>query len=149
MKLPSVKVKQITTAALLHDIGKIILPLNLLNKPGKLTTDEYDEIKKHPEIGFRILNSSHNMRVISEFVFAHHERIDGNGYPRGITGEEIPIESKIIGIADAFDAMTSDRTYKKRLTLEAAIKELKDNAGSQFDQEVVSVFIENIEAILA
>lgn len=134
------EVNEVKTAGLLHDIGKIIIPISIITKKGKLTTEEYTLIKGHPEIGFRILNSTHDMRNISNIVLSHHERWDGLGYPRGIKAEDIPLQSRIIAIADAFDAMTSERTYREILTKKEALKELLDNAGTQFDPELVDVF---------
>lgn len=136
-------IAEVKTAGLLHDIGKIIIPLSIINKQGKLTTEEYSTMKNHPEIGFRILNSAQDMRGISNIVLNHHERWDGRGYPRGIKAEKIPLKSRIIAIADAFDAMTSERSYKERISKEEALLELLDNSGTQFDPELVKVFKEN------
>ncbi len=135
---------KLRTAGLLHDIGKIGIPEELLNKPGRLTEEEYKEICKHPEIGYRILESSGNMKEISDCVLSHHERWDGGGYPRGIKGEEISIEARIIAIADTFDAMTSERSYRKGLPKEVAIEELIRCKGTQFDPELVDVFIDEV-----
>ena len=140
-------VGKVKTAGILHDIGKIIIPTNILMKTGKLTDDEYGIIKKHSEIGFRILNSVSSLRDIAEIVFCHHERIDGQGYPRGLTGIEIPIESRIIGVADAMDAMLSDRLYRKRLTKEACYQELVKYKGTQFCSMVVDVVLEYYDEI--
>ena len=133
-------VSQVKTAGLLHDIGKIIIPINIINKVGKLTKEEYETIKTHPEIGYRILNSTSDMRDISNVILNHHERWDGNGYPRGIKSDEIPLKSRMISIADAFDAMTSVRTYQKTMSRKEALKEVIDNSGTQFDPELVEVF---------
>lgn len=141
-------VNEVKTAGLLHDIGKILIPISILTKEGKLTDEEYDLIKGHPEIGFRILNSTHDMRNISNIVLSHHERWDGLGYPRGIKGEEIPVQSRIIAIADAFDAMTSKRTYKNTLSYDEALKEISQNSGSQFDQKLSKIFIDNFKNII-
>lgn len=141
------RVSDIKTAALLHDIGKIIVPTGILSKEGKLTDEEYNEIKKHSEIGFRILNSVSSMRNISEFVFCHHERIDGMGYPRGLQDKQIPLESKIISIADAIDAMLNSRTYRLKLSKEECYQELVNNKGTQFCEHIVSKVLDNYDEV--
>ena len=98
--LPEHKIEELRSVGLLHDIGKIALDENILNKPGKLTDEEWKEIKRHPEIGYRILSTVNDMSEMAEYVLAHHERWDGKGYPRGLKGEEIPFASRIIAIAD-------------------------------------------------
>lgn len=138
------KIYDLKTAGLLHDIGKIAIEENILNKPGKLTEDEFKEIKRHPEIGYRILSTVNEMSEIAEYILLHHEMWNGNGYPKGLKGENIPIESRIIAIADAYDAMISERSYRKALSEEFAIEELRRNAGIQFDEELVKVFIEKV-----
>jgi diguanylate cyclase (GGDEF)-like protein/PAS domain S-box-containing protein/putative nucleotidyltransferase with HDIG domain len=140
-------VSEVKTAALLHDIGKIIISSSILLKKGKLTIDEYAIMKTHSEIGFRILNSTQNMRSISNIVLNHHERWDGKGYPRGIKGEDIPLKSRIITVADAYDAMTSERQYRKTLTKKEALNELNRCKGSQFDEHIVDVFIKHFDQI--
>lgn len=137
----SINVKELKTAGWLHDIGKIAISDSILDKPSSLTEAEWKEIKKHPEIGYRILNSVHEFTDLAEHILLHHERYDGKGYPKGLRGDEIPVQARIIAIADAFDAMTSDRTYRKALSEEAAISQLVDNAGTQFDPLLVDVFI--------
>ena len=114
------------------------------NKPAKLTLDEWEEIKRHPEIGYRILSTANGMAEMAEYVLAHHERWDGLGYPKGLKGEEIPLQPRIIAIADAYDAMTSTRTYRGALSDEVAIEELQKNAGTQFEPELVKVFIDKV-----
>ncbi|HEY8889712.1 MAG TPA: HD domain-containing phosphohydrolase [Clostridium sp.] len=137
-------IQELKTVGLLHDIGKIAIDENILNKPGKLANDEWEKIKRHPEIGFRILNTVDDMSDMANYVLNHHERWDGKGYPKGLKGDEIPFISRIITIVDAYDAMTSDRSYRSALSDEIAIGELKKNAGSQFDTELVNVFIEKV-----
>ncbi len=138
------EVAELETVGLLHDIGKIAIDENILNKPDKLTADEWKEMKRHPEVGYRILNTVNDMSDMAEYVLYHHERWDGKGYPKGIKGEKIPFVSRIISIADAYDAMTSERSYHIALSDIAALEELHKNAGTQFDPELVSIFIEKV-----
>jgi PAS domain S-box/diguanylate cyclase (GGDEF) domain/uncharacterized domain HDIG len=142
--LHEVEIEELKTAGLLHDIGKIAIDENILNKPGKLTNDEWEEIMRHPEIGYRILNTVQHMSEIANYVLAHHERWDGTGYPKSLKGEEIPLQSRIIAVADAFDAMTSERSYRNALSEENAILELEKNARAQFDPQLVRIFIEKV-----
>jgi len=135
------KVNQIKIAGLMHDIGKMGIDENILNKPDKLNDEERKEVKRHPEIGYRILSSSNDFSEIAEYVLKHHERWDGKGYPGGFKGEQISIQSRIIAIADAYDAMTSDRPYRKGLRIEDALEELKRCSGTQFDADIVDIFI--------
>jgi len=142
--LPEKDCQELKAVSLLHDIGKIAIPVGILDKPGKLTDDEFEQIKKHPEIGFRILGSIHSMAELAQHVLSHHERWDGRGYPRGLKEEEIPLMSRIIAIADAYDAMTSERSYKKAMTKWQAIEEIKKNMGSQFDPLIADAFISQV-----
>lgn len=137
-------VKELKIVGLLHDIGKIGIDESILNKNGKLTNKEFEEIKKHPEIGYRILSTVNDLSEMAEFVLAHHERWDGKGYPKGIAGDAIPLQSRIIAIADAYDAMISERSYRNALTKEEAIQELKVNSGTQFNTVCVNAFIEKV-----
>ncbi len=130
------RLKQIRLAGLLHDVGKIGIPDSILKKPGKLTDKEYAEMKRHPQLGGEIILAA-EMPVEARWVRHHHERIDGHGYPDGLSGREIPLESRIIHVADAFEAMTSDRPYRDAPGELFAIEELKRHAGTQFDAEVV------------
>ncbi len=129
---------------LMHDIGKIAIKKSVLNKLGWLTDEEKKEIARHPEIGYRILNTSTETTHIAKHVLAHHEHYDGTGYPFQIRGEEIPLQSRIIAVADAFDAMTSNRAYRSAQSTAFAVKELKTNAGTQFDPKVVEVFLNKV-----
>lgn len=140
--LPSKKMMNIKTAAVLHDIGKIGVDDFILRKPGKLTKEEFDMIKKHPEIGSDILTDVDFLRNAAGIIRSHHERYDGNGYPDGIKGDEIPVESTILSIADVYDAMTSDRPYRGALSKEEALAEIKANAGIQFSPSVANKFVE-------
>ncbi len=124
----------------LHDIGKIAIDEAILNKPGKLTPEEWDVIKKHPEIGYRIISTAPEYYEIAEDILSHHEHFNGKGYPRGLKADEIPLRARIISIADAFDAMISRRTYREPMTKEAAINEIKRCSGTQFDPELVTIF---------
>ncbi|RKX52514.1 MAG: HD-GYP domain-containing protein, partial [Thermotoga sp.] len=131
-------------AGLLHDIGKVLVSSSILNKPGKLTTEEFDEIRKHPKYGYDILKTSDALKDIAEIVYAHHERIDGSGYPRGLKGDEIPFEAKIIAVVDSFNAMTSDRPYRPALSVNTAMKELIRGAGRLYEARIVRTFIHMI-----
>lgn len=135
-------------AALLHDVGKIGIPSSILNKPGKLTNEEYDLIKEHSTIGYEILKDIDFLRRSAEIVYQHHERIDGNGYPRGLTGDQLDILTKIITIADAYDAMTSVRAYRlDPLSHETASDILRRESGTQFDGHTVEVFLEVVQSL--
>lgn len=140
------EVEVIKSAGLLHDIGKIAIHEDLLNKPGKLTKEEFEEVARHPEIGYRILCSVNEMADIAEFALSHHERWDGKGYPRGLKGEEIPIQSRMIAIADSFDAMTSNRSYRSPISTEEAAIEIIKNAGTQFDSILAHRFVNEVLA---
>ncbi|MFV0464465.1 MAG: HD domain-containing phosphohydrolase [Lachnospiraceae bacterium] len=144
LELPQSIVLKTRSAALLHDIGKIGIPETLLNKPGYLTEDEYTTIKKHPEIGYRILQSSSDLSDISEIILSHHERWDGTGYPRSLYGEEIPYISRMISIADSYDAMTSDRSYRNAIDEKTAAEEILRCAGTQFDPELAAYFVHSV-----
>jgi putative nucleotidyltransferase with HDIG domain len=131
----------IRKGALLHDIGKIGISDRILLKPGKLTPEEWIEMRKHPEIGYWILAGSRELRVASEIVIAHHERWDGQGYPNGAIGEDIPLGARIFSVVDTFDALTSNRPYHRGESYEIARQEIEMNAGTQFDPAVVEHFL--------
>jgi diguanylate cyclase (GGDEF)-like protein/PAS domain S-box-containing protein/putative nucleotidyltransferase with HDIG domain len=141
MNLDDKKTKQIRLAGLMHDIGKIGIDESILNETGKISNRQFAEIKRHSEIGYRILNSVNEFSEIANYVLEHHERWDGFGYPRGLKGEEISTQGRIIALADAFDAMTGERSYKKSLSKDEAIKEIARCSGSQFDPRIAKVFI--------
>jgi putative nucleotidyltransferase with HDIG domain len=135
------QVDRIYMAGLLHDVGKIGVPEAVLQKTGKLTNEEFDQIKKHPEIGARILRDIKQIEDIIPGVMHHHERYDGKGYPSGLAGENIPLMGRIICLADCFDAMTSSRTYRKALPLEVALTEIRRCSGTQFDPVLSDAFL--------
>jgi putative nucleotidyltransferase with HDIG domain len=126
----------------LHDIGKLTVSDDVLRKEGRLDARELEQIREHPKAGAKILLRLSALREAIPCVLYHHERWDGNGYPWGKAGEEIPLEARVLAIADAFDAMTSDRPYRRALTHEQAVAEVERCAGSQFDPEIASVFLE-------
>ena len=128
-------------AGLLHDIGKMGVKEAVLRKKGRLTEEEYNQIKTHPSIGASILSGIKQMKDIVPGVLCHHERIDGTGYPNSLPGEEIPLMGKIISLADSFDAMTSKRTYRGAMTVDQTVEEIKRGLGTQFDREVGTIFI--------
>lgn len=130
--------------ALMHDCGKISIPQEILTKPGKLTDEEYAVMKSHPQKGYEMLKSFKTINNIGLGAYCHHERYDGKGYPRGLKGEEIPLIGRIIGVADAFDAMNSKRCYRDRLPKEIIMKELIDNKGKQFDPGLLDIMIDLI-----
>ena len=144
LKFEKQEVDQMRVAGLVHDIGKIGIDEKILNKSGKLDIDERKEMERHPEAGWRILSSSSEFAKLAKFILHHHERWDGNGYPNKLIGENIPIESRIITVADAYDAMTSERSYKAAMSHEGAIKELLRCAGTQFDPAIVDVFVNQL-----
>ena len=135
-------VQNLQYVALLHDIGKIGVPDAILNKPSKLSIEEFQVIKKHPVIGNDILKDIHMIKSVAEGALYHHERYDGRGYPFGLAGEDIPLCARIIGIADAYDAMTSNRIYRHKLDLEKVIKEFENGRGTQFDPYLTDLFLE-------
>lgn len=125
----------------LHDIGKIAVPDMILNKPGRLTDEEFEQIKKHPVESARILAPLEDLKDNIEVIRHHHERVDGKGYPSGLKNEKIPLRAKIISVADAYDAMTSDRSYRSAMAIDQAIAELEKNKNIQFDPQVVDAFV--------
>jgi HD-GYP domain-containing protein (c-di-GMP phosphodiesterase class II) len=138
--LPPEHVERIHTAGLLHDVGQIGVCDLILTKPGPLDATEWCEVRRHPEIAGRLL-SHPEFDDLRAWVLTHHERPDGNGYPNGLAGDEIPLEGKILAVADAYYAMTSDRPYRAALSEEEARAELEVGIGTQFDPQVVSVFL--------
>ena len=133
--------EEIETTGLLHDIGKIAIPEKILLKPGKLTPEEYEIIKTHPDLGKKLVEGIDKLKVVSTWLKYHHERYDGKGYPEGLTGEQIPISSRIIAIADTYDAMTSTRAYRQALSHQEAIDEIRNCGGTQFDPALAEIFV--------
>ena len=131
--------------AILHDIGKIGVNGNILFKKGPLTPEEYERIKKHPEMGVRIINGVDFLQRVEPIIRYHHERYDGKGYPEGKKGEEIPLLARIMSVVDAYEAMTSDRPYKKAMSREEAKRELLREKGKQFDPLIVDIFLKKLE----
>lgn len=145
LELAQLELNDLELLAALHDIGKVGVNDQILNKPGKLTDEEWVEMKKHSEIGYRIAMSSPELMPVAEFILSHHERWDGKGYPRNLAGEAIPYISRVLSVVDAFDAMTQDRSYRKALPMKYAFAEIKRNSGTQFDPQIASAFLEMLE----
>ena len=149
MGLPRDRIETIEIAALLHDIGKIGIRGSVLNKPSRLTRDEYEEIMKHPILGEELVKRIRNFKHIATIIRHHHEFYGGGGYPDGLKGEEIPLESRIIAIADAFDAMTSDRPYRKALSVDRALEILEKDERKQWDPKIVKIAIRVFKELLS
>jgi HD-GYP domain-containing protein (c-di-GMP phosphodiesterase class II) len=135
------EIRLLQKSAVLADIGKIEIAESILTKPGDLSGQEWEQMKRHPELGYRILSGISHLRDAGETVLAHHERYDGQGYPRGLKGEEIPIAARILAVVDSYTAMTSDRPHRKKMSHEMAVKEILRNSLTQFDPEVVRAFV--------
>jgi len=142
MGMPREKVELLLRAARLHDVGKITIPDGILMKPGRLTKEEFAVVKGHTLAGAELLSGSRSplIRLAEQIALTHHERWDGQGYPHGLAGENIPLESRILAVADAFDALTHDRSHRKAVTPDAAVEEIARHSGTQFDPNVVTAF---------
>ena len=140
--MPEKKIELIYRAGLLHDIGKIGIPDSILQKPSPLTNEEINKIERHPELGANLLKTSQSLANLIPIIRHHHERYDGTGYPAGLKGNEIPIEARILTIADAMDAMISNRPYRNGLTNHALLDQIESGSGSQFDPQIASVTID-------
>jgi HD-GYP domain-containing protein (c-di-GMP phosphodiesterase class II)/FixJ family two-component response regulator len=144
LKLPADSLKKLSYAALLHDIGKIGVSDLLLTKKGGLTKEEYEEVKMHPVIGGRLVGEIELLKEVAPIIAAHHEHFDGSGYPKGLKGQEIPIEARIIGVADAYESMISDRPYRKAYDMKEVLRRLEAASGSQLDPNIIAKFKETI-----
>lgn len=140
--LPDTDVARIALGGFLHDLGKVGVPDAILNKPDRLTDEEYAVIKTHPEVGNRLLSEHPLAQLARAAVLSHHEMPDGNGYPHGLTHANIPLDARIVGICDAFDAMTSNRPYRRGMPVEKALSIIEENLGRQFDPELGTLFLE-------
>jgi len=145
LRLNEYDVEILVNLANLHDIGKVQIDLSVLNKPGKFNDSDWKEMKKHPEVGYKIVKEIVFLKNSAKAILYHHERVDGKGYPSGIKGDKIPLFAKILIVADAYDAMTSDRPYRPALTQKKAIKELEMYADKSFDKKISSIMIEIIK----
>ena len=133
----------IRRGALLHDVGKISVPDKILQKPGKLSPEERKELERHPVMAYEMLRSIHYLKNAIEIPYCHHEKWDGSGYPRGLKGEEIPISARIFSVVNTWDALTNDRPYRKAMSQEDAIQEMRSESGKAFDPKIVEVFLKN------
>lgn len=145
MKLNEYDTELLVNLANLHDLGKIQIDLSVLNKPGGFNKSDWEEVKKHPLVGYNIVKEITFLKSEASAILHHHERMDGKGYPHGIKGDEISLYSKILMVADSYDAMTTDRPYRRALTTQEALDELNNNSGTQFDPKVCSIMIEILE----
>jgi putative two-component system response regulator len=139
----------ILLAAPMHDVGKIGIPDYILLKPGRLTPQEFELMKQHPRLGFELLDGSDSaiLQAAAEIALTHHEKFDGTGYPSGLAGDEIPLYGRIVAVADVFDALTSERPYKKAWELERALDLLREGAGGHFDPACVSAFLARLDEV--
>ena len=133
--------EELRYASLLHDIGKILIRDHILHKPGKLSDEEFDEMKRHPQYGVEIMEPVRAFQKILPYMLYHHERFDGRGYPTGLANTDIPIQARIMCVADCFDAMTSDRPYRKGMPVAEAERELRIHRGTQFDPDACDLFL--------
>ena len=144
------RTEEVRIASVMHDVGKIGIPDSILLKPGKLTPEERRIMEQHSEIGYRILSGSRSklLTLAAQIAWTHHERVDGNGYPRRIAGEDIPVEGRMAAIADVFDALTSNKVYKKASPLPQAVEIMKEGRGSHFDAELLDLFLDSIDEVV-
>jgi HD-GYP domain-containing protein (c-di-GMP phosphodiesterase class II) len=145
LSLPPSELSRLETLAMLHDIGKINIDSHILLKKTSLTDKEWIEIKKHPEVGYRITRTTEEFAYIAEEILAHHERWDGNGYPQGLEGENIPYLARILNLIDSYDVMSSGRPYKKKMTAEEIVEEIESCSGKQFDPTLAKEFVVNLK----
>ncbi|MDQ3805621.1 MAG: HD domain-containing protein [Acidobacteriota bacterium] len=145
LNLPDDEIEKLRISALLHDVGKIGIDDNILKKPAALTDEEYEIMKGHPQKGFKIMSQIPAMKDFLPGMYMHHEMMDGNGYPQGLKGDEIPMQARIVSVADTFDAMTTDRPYQKGMSLDTALTRIKTFVGTRYDEQVVSALVEACE----
>lgn len=143
--LPEEECEKIRISALLHDVGKIAIDDNILKKPAALTDEEFQVMKQHPQKGYKIMSQIRAMKEFLPGMYMHHEMVNGEGYPQGLKGDEIPLMAKVVAVADTFDAMTTDRPYQQAMKFEDAIALIKNFVGSRYDANVVSAFVEACE----
>lgn len=139
------RARDIYLAGKLHDIGKLAIPDSILRKRGKLTESEWETMRRHPSIGANVVSHVGSLARLAPIIRSHHERFDGAGYPQGLRGNEIPLEARIVAVVDAYDAMISDRPYRLRMSVEGARQKLRENAGTQFDPEVVAALEQHLD----
>jgi putative nucleotidyltransferase with HDIG domain len=144
MSIKDEDLAHVRRGALLHDIGKMGIPDSILLKPGKLTDDEWEIMRKHPVYAFEMLSSIDYLRPALDIPYCHHERWDGSGYPRGLKGKQIPLEARIFAVVDVFDALTNDRPYRKAWARETALEYIREQSGKHFDPQVLSVFMHEV-----
>ena len=151
MGLPADQQQLLLEAAPMHDVGKVGTPDNILLKPGRLTPEEFEIMKQHAPMGHKILSGSNSplLQMAAEIALSHHEKFDGSGYPNGLAGEQIPLVGRIVAVADVFDALTSERPYKKAWPIDQAVDMLKENRGSHFDPACIAAFLQNFDEVLA
>jgi HD-GYP domain-containing protein (c-di-GMP phosphodiesterase class II) len=137
-------IEELRTLGLLHDIGKIALDNEILDKPGRLNDAERREVRRHVETGYRIMSSLNEFAPLANNILTHHERWDGQGYPQGLKGESIPLAARILTVAEAYDVLTTDKPYRQALGKEAALEEIRKNAGTQFDPDIARIFIDKV-----
>lgn len=144
MGLSAERTEVLRLAALVHDIGKVDIPLEILNKPGRITPEEFTLMKTHVQVGYDVLKKVSFPMPVPDIMYAHHEYLDGSGYPRGLKGDEIPLESRILTVADIVESMSEDRPYRKSLGLDTALNEIKRLSGTRLDPLVVNACIQTV-----
>jgi HD-GYP domain-containing protein (c-di-GMP phosphodiesterase class II) len=146
MGLPDDEIETLRISALLHDVGKIGIDDNILKKPSALTDEEFEVMKQHPQKGFKIMSQIPAMRDFLPGMYMHHEMIDGRGYPQGLSGDQIPMQARIVSVADTFDAMTTDRPYQQAMKFDDALARIKSFVGTRYDARVVQALVEACES---
>jgi HD-GYP domain-containing protein (c-di-GMP phosphodiesterase class II) len=146
LDLPDDEIEKIRISALLHDVGKIGIDDNILKKPAALTAEEFVIMKQHPQKGYKIMSQIPAMKEFLPGMYMHHEMIDGNGYPQGLKGDEIPMQARIVSVADTFDAMTTDRPYQRAMKFDEALDKIKDFIGTRYDERVVASLVAACES---